>query len=52
MVAEVPGEGPLVVPLAPAKSGAWQKARPIGIYPATGNTRKMYYEERATNNQA
>lgn len=36
MVGEPPGEDPLVVPLAPPNSGNPTKARPIGIYPATG----------------
>jgi hypothetical protein len=36
MVGQPPGEPPLVVPLAPPKSGELGKCRPIGIYPATG----------------
>ena len=36
MVGRPPGEEPLVVPLAPSNSGDPTKARPIGIYRATG----------------
>lgn len=42
MVGEVPGEDPLCVPLAPPKSGDPRKARPIGIYPATGEVLAKY----------
>ena len=44
MVGEVPGEPPLVVPLAPPRSGDPRKARPIGIYPATGTLLTEYFE--------
>ena len=37
-----PGEDPLVVPLAPPKSRDPRKARPIGIYSATGDLLDRY----------
>jgi hypothetical protein len=42
MVDQPPGEDPLCVPLAPSKSGDPRKARPIGIYPATGKLLASY----------
>jgi hypothetical protein len=42
MVGQPPGERPLVVPLAPARSGDPSKARPIGIYNATGKLLDVY----------
>ena len=46
MVGQPPGEPPLVVPLAPPKSGDPSKARPIGIYPASGQLLEHYYSAR------
>lgn len=45
MVGQPPGEPPLVVPLAPANSGNPRKARPIGIYVATGTLREAYFRD-------
>jgi hypothetical protein len=42
MVGEPPGEPPLVVPLAPPKSRDPRKARPIGIYRASGELLEQY----------
>jgi hypothetical protein len=42
MVGQPPGEDPLVVPLAPSNSGDPTKARPIGIYPASGTILSDY----------
>lgn len=42
MVGQPPGERPLVVPLAPPRSGDPSKARPIGIYNATGQLLDLY----------
>jgi hypothetical protein len=46
MVAQVPGGAVLCVPLAPARSGAYNQARPIGVYDAPVWLRDMYLEER------
>lgn len=46
MVAEVPGEPPLVVPMAASRSGDPRKIRPIGIYTATGQTLTDYMQTR------
>lgn len=45
MVGQPPGEPPLVVPLAPPRSGDPRKARPIGLYPATGQLRDDYLRD-------
>lgn len=42
MVGQPPGEDPLVVPLAPSNSGDPTKARPIGLYAATGDVLADY----------
>jgi hypothetical protein len=42
MVGQPPGEDPLVVPLAPSSNGDWRRARPIGIYLATGPLLAQY----------
>jgi hypothetical protein len=42
MVGEPPGEPPLVVPLAPPISQNPRKARPIGIYIASGALLEQY----------
>lgn len=42
MVGQPPGEDPLVVPLALPSSGDPTKARPIGIYPASGTLLSDY----------
>jgi hypothetical protein len=42
MVGQPPGEDPLVVPLAPPNSGDPTKARPIGIYRASGTLLSYY----------
>jgi hypothetical protein len=42
MVGQPPGEDPLVVPLAPPNSGDPTKARPIGVYPASGTLLSDY----------
>jgi hypothetical protein len=42
MVGQPPGEDPLAVPLAPPRSGDPTKARPIGIYPASGTLLSDY----------
>jgi hypothetical protein len=49
MVAEIPGEPPLAVPLAPPRCGDYRKARPIGIYPATGKVLTEYYAALAND---
>jgi hypothetical protein len=46
MVAEPPGEPPLAVPLAAPRSSNPSKARPIGIYPASGLVLSMYTQIR------
>lgn len=48
MVAQTPGEPALVVPLAPPQSGDSSRARPIGIYPATGSLLAAYHRARAS----
>ena len=47
MIGDAPGEGPLVVPLMPPRRPNPRKARPIGIYPATGDNLVQYREWRA-----
>jgi hypothetical protein len=42
MVGQPPGEPPLAVPLAPSAYGNVRRARPIGIYPASGEVLKEY----------
>jgi hypothetical protein len=45
MVGQPPGEPPLVVPIGPARSGNPSKARPIGIYPASGEILSEYLRD-------
>jgi hypothetical protein len=42
LIGQPPGEPPLVVPLAPSDYGNVRQARPLSIYPATGEDLKRY----------
>jgi hypothetical protein len=43
MVGDIPGEPPLIVPLAPPATGDPRRTRPIGIYRATGRLLAEYH---------
>jgi hypothetical protein len=45
MVGQPPAEPPLVVPLAAPNSGLPNKARPVSIYPATGQLKDDYLND-------
>lgn len=42
LIARLPGGELVQIPLAPARSGAWQACRPIGVYPANRDQIRRY----------